>query len=327
MIDVVIPLYNCAPFIETTIRSVQHQTVPVRKIIVVNDGSTDGGEKKVAAMAATDERICVLNGPNRGLSAARNLGIQIAKARYLAFLDADDAWEPEKVASQLAVMDKGDFSFSHTGARLMDESGKPMGNVPFPIQTTVAPTFENIRLGIYPVTGSGSSVMVRRELLERAGGFDEKLRFGEDWDMWARLAQFGPAIRLDQPLTWIRVRQSSMQHSLSAEKRALCQLDCRIHVARHWENEPAFLQAHKKEACYDLWAVMRWRLLRPSSLLELYRHLHLHPYAAGRILARHPGDFLHVLGWGCAETVRSILHSPSEAKRLLRRFLAERRRK
>lgn len=325
-VDVVIPLYNCAEFIEQAIRSVQEQTVPVRTIIVVNDGSTDAGLKKVAAMAAKDKRILLLNGPNQGASAARNRGILAARSPLVAFLDADDFWKPDKIARQLAVMEQGGFSFSHTLAEAVDEQGHPV-NVPlYAGGMDIPPTFDNIRLGLYPVVGSASAVLTWRDLLLRAGLFAERENFGEDWDMWARLAQYGPVARVDSPLVSIRIRLSSVQHSMSAETWALSRLHSRILVARHWEDDPEFLRAHERAARPDLWAVMRWRLSSPASMRELYHQLHGHRHAAGRVLARTPWDFFRVLLWGCGTTLRKIMTSPSELLRLWRRLRAERAR-
>lgn len=325
-VDVVIPLYNCAEFIEQAIRSVQEQTVPVRTIIVVNDGSTDAGPKKVAAMAAKDKRILLLNGPNQGASAARNRGILAASSPLVAFLDADDFWKPDKIARQLAVMEQGGFSFSHTLAEAVDEQGHPVTVPLYAGGMDIPPTFDNIRLGLYPVVGSASAVLTWRDLLLRAGLFAERENFGEDWDMWARLAQYGPVARVDSPLVSIRIRLSSVQHSMSAETWALSRLHSRILVARHWEDDPDFLRAHERAARPDLWAVMRWRLSSPASMRELYHQLHGHRHAAGRVLARTPWDFFRVLLWGCGITFRTILTSPSELLRLWRRLRVERAR-
>lgn len=325
-VDVVIPLYNCAEFIEQAIRSVQEQTAPVKSIIIVNDGSTDVGPQKIAAMAAKDKRILLLNGPNHGASAARNRGILAASSPLVAFLDADDFWEPDKIARQLAVMEQGGFSFSHTLAEAVDEQSCPV-NVPLHTgNVDVPPTFDNIRLGLYPVVGSASAVLTWRDLLLRAGLFAERENFGEDWDMWARLAQYGPVARVDSPLTRIRIRLNSVQHSISAETRALSRLHSRIIVARHWEDDPDFLRAHERAARPDLWAVMRWRLLSPASMRELYQQLHGHRHAAGRVLARKPWDFFRVLLWGCGTTLRTILTTPSELLRLWGRLRAEKAR-
>lgn len=326
-VDVVIPLYNCAAFIKQAITSVQNQTVSVRNIIVVNDGSKDESLYIVSEISAKDKRILLLNGPNQGLSAARNRGIRAAEASFVAFLDADDLWAPDKIARQLAVMEQGGFSFSHTLAEAVDEQGHPV-NVPlYTGNVDVPPTFDNIRLGLYPVVGSASAVLTRRDLLLRIGLFDEDQKFGgEDWDVWARLAQYGPAIRIDLPLTRIRIRLSSLQRSMSAETRALSRLHSRIIVARHWEDDPDFLRAHERAARPDLWAVMRWRLLSPASMRELYQQLHGHRHAAGRVLARKPWDFFRVLLWGCGTTLRTILTTPSELLRLWGRLRAEKAR-
>jgi glycosyltransferase involved in cell wall biosynthesis len=99
--------------------------MPVGKIIVVNDGSTDTGPDIVAGMAEKDKRIFLLSGPNQGLSAARNKGVRASSAELVAFLDADDAWEPEKIAQEVsAVVNNPLCAFVHTQARAMDTTGQ-----------------------------------------------------------------------------------------------------------------------------------------------------------------------------------------------------------
>ena len=90
--SVIIPLYNKAPYIERAVKSVLSQDYPHFEIIVVNDGSSDGGEKIVTKLE--DERLKLVSQKNAGVSAARNKGALEAKSEYLAFLDGDDTWEP-----------------------------------------------------------------------------------------------------------------------------------------------------------------------------------------------------------------------------------------
>ncbi len=325
-VDAIIPLFNCAPFIKHAIASVQNQDTPVNKIIVVNDGSTDIGPDIVFNMAANDKRILLLNGPNQGLSAARNKGIRASSAEFVAFLDADDTWEPEKITKELAVMSNGSYSFVHTQARAIDTTGQLIDIILYKTTPNACPSFDNIRLGIYPVVGSASSVLTRRELLFLAGLFDESQHFGgEDWDMWARLAQHGPAHLIDEPLTRIRIAPKSLQRSMSAETRARSRLHSRIIVARHWQDDEAFMRRHRQEARKDAWAVLRWLLLRPTELRQFYTFLHDHDEAAGRIIITDIADYATLIGRGLLQTATSIIRSPAECKRLWGRFMAERK--
>lgn len=323
-VDVIIPLFNCASFIEHAILSVQNQVKPVSKIIVVNDGSTDTGPLIVSNMARNDKRIILLNGPNQGLSAARNKGIRASSEAFIAFLDADDAWEPEKIAKELSVISNSPYSFVHTQARAIDTSGQMIDVSLYKTNPNISPSFDNIRLGIYPVVGSASSVLTRRELLFVAGLFDESQHFGgEDWDMWARLAQFGPVGLINEPLTRIRIVPNSLQRSMSAEDRARSRLHSRIMVASHWQDDMDFLLRHRKEARKDVWAILRWLLLKPIALYQLYISLRHHSEAAGRIIVTNIIDYISLIVWGMAQTIITVLVSPSECKRLWNRFKAE----
>lgn len=324
-VDVIIPLFNCASFIERAIISVQNQLKPVSKIIVINDGSTDTGPLIVSNMARNDKRIILLNGPNQGLSAARNKGIRASSEAFIAFLDADDAWEPEKIAKEFSVISNSPYSFVHTQARAIDTSDQLIDVSLYKSNPNISPSFDNIRLGIYPVVGSASSVLTRRELLFEAGLFDENQHFGgEDWDMWARLAQFGPACLIDEPLTRIRIVPSSLQRSMSGEDRARSRLHSRIMVASHWQNDMEFLLRHRKEARKDVWAVLRWLLLKPTALYQFYIFLRHHDEAAGRIIVTNIIDYISLIVRGMIQTVIVVIGSPGECKRLWNRFKTER---
>ena len=324
-IDVVIPLYNCTSYIEHAIYSVQRQVMAVDKIIVVNDGSTDDGALKVTKMAQNDKRIILLNGTNQGLSAARNKGITASEAEFIAFLDADDMWDPQKINKQAPFLSNSRLSFVHTQASAIDIYGKPISTTLYKTNT-YAPSFDNIRLGIYSVIGSASSVVTRRKLLLDAGLFDQDQHFGgEDWDMWARLAQYGPAHLVDEPLTKIRLVPSSLQRSMSAEVRARSRLHSRIMVASHWQDDAIFLEKHRIEARKEAWAIMRWLLFKPKELRNFYRYLHHHEKIAGRTIVRGAFDFIALLCTGLFQTMCSIMRSPIECKRLLHRLIDEHR--
>lgn len=210
-VAVIIPLFNLRNFVDDAVESALDQTLPPSEveIVVVDDGSTDGGGE---IARRHEPRVRCIRQENRGLSAARNRGIRETRAPFLAFLDADDRMLPEKLAAQLAAFDAHpDLGLVYTGFRYVDAAGHPLPQrgwsrysgdlLPRLLQGNV----------IHPV-----QAMVRREPVERAGGFDETLTSAEDWDLWLRLSKRGLLWGyVDQPLAEYRVRTDAMHGNAS----------------------------------------------------------------------------------------------------------------
>jgi len=193
-ISAIIPAYNSAPFIAQAIASIRAQSHPVDEIIVVDDGSTDDTAGVVRALG-TD--IHYLYQPNAGPSAARNQGVSAARGELIAFLDADDQWTPTRIAQQLAV-----FRQHPEVALVAGDMAEidPRGNVLVPSvleQHGIRQTFARLdgsplpralatllEINFIP-TGS---VLVKRAALQATGGFDTTIHYGEDLEVWAKIA-------------------------------------------------------------------------------------------------------------------------------------------
>ena len=190
-VSVIIPAYNTAGYVAGAVASVLAQTYTSYEIIVVNDGSPDS-EAMGRALAPYRDRITYIVQKNTGVSAARNYAIAIARGRYIAFLDSDDVWEPEYLASQVAVLD-GDPSVAMVYPDALIIGDHPHAGRTF---TEVCPTRgEPTFLGVlteecHVFVGS----LVRREALVGAGLFDPQLRTSEDFDLWLRLLARGERI-------------------------------------------------------------------------------------------------------------------------------------
>ncbi|MFA5864845.1 MAG: glycosyltransferase [Phycisphaerae bacterium] len=196
--SVIIPCYNGSPFITEAIQSVLNQTVPVMEIIVVDDGSTDDS-------AAIAERfgppVRVIRQKNAGVSEARNRGIREAKGEWIAFLDADDLWQSDKLEKQFSKTKQGyDFVYCDAinfGAcenlplRRMDYTTLHEGNV-----------FERLIVRNFVTT---SGVVVRRAILERTELFNTRFFLAEDWALWLRLATLIPFGCVHESLVRYRV--------------------------------------------------------------------------------------------------------------------------
>lgn len=182
MISIVIPLYNKAQSIANTIRCIQQQTYQDFEIVVVNDGSTDQSENVVALIP--DNRIKLYNKSNGGVSSARNYGIQKAKYEYIAFLDADDYWEPTYLKELVKLInDFPNAGLYGLGYGHMWQNEKELINHDLP--DLFRGIIENPwQRGCIYWTGSTTTT---KTVINKVGLFDERMSHGEDLDMWYRI--------------------------------------------------------------------------------------------------------------------------------------------
>lgn len=128
LVSIVVPVYNAGAFIEKTIRMVLAQTYTRWELLLVDDGSSDDSRSKIEAYCKKDDRIrLIAKARNEGAAQARNTGIENAKGRYLAFLDADDIWLPEKLEKELQFMEENNAAFAFTAYEFGDEEGRGTG--------------------------------------------------------------------------------------------------------------------------------------------------------------------------------------------------------
>lgn len=183
LISVIIPAYNAEKTIQETIESVLQQTLSDFEILVINDGSTDRTLEIVSQI--DDARLRVFSYPNAGVAPTRNRGLTQATGEYISFLDADDLWTPDKLEAQLkALQENPQAAVAYSWTDWIDESGKFLrsgGHI-----TENGQVYD--KLLVRDFIESGSNPLIRAEAFQTVGNFDESLAFGEDWDMWLRLA-------------------------------------------------------------------------------------------------------------------------------------------
>ena len=181
MISVVIPCYNSAAYLGEAIGSVRAQRRTVDEIIVVDDGSSDNSRDLATSLGAR----CLSTGRNGGPARARNLGVRAARGDVIAFLDADDWWEPGHVEAVVGLLDRfpeAGVAFSRV-RRCGAWSGESARFIP---QNQPMDVFWiSLRDNIVPQM----AVAARRDALLAAGGYDESMRYAEDYDLWLRLAR------------------------------------------------------------------------------------------------------------------------------------------
>lgn len=214
LVSVVIPCYNSALYIDEAIRSVLAQTYQNVETIVVDDGSTDDTK---AVLIPYLDRVTYIHQENRGVSAARNLGVHHAKGQLIAFLDADDIWMPNKLEKQVEFLQKRpEVSLVFGDAEIFDVSGiivrsfiseKRIASDLADSEIVMTESFLLLIRENFIVT---STVAVRRSCLEKVGGFDESLRSVEDRDLWLRIGRTFAIGYIPVVVTRKRVHESNL---------------------------------------------------------------------------------------------------------------------
>ncbi len=200
-VSVVIPAFNAAATILESVKSVQEQTFRDWELIIVDDGSTD--ETSQLLQPLQEPKIKILTQKNCGPPVARNRAIEEACGEYIAFIDADDLWKPDKLARQVTLMDQDNtIGLLHTDLEMFDED---------PVLETVTyydrsphtnETYHRILSGGFIGV---LTVMVRREVLDDVGLFDPEFLFGtEDWDLWIRILRKHKSLHLPESTAYYR---------------------------------------------------------------------------------------------------------------------------
>jgi glycosyltransferase involved in cell wall biosynthesis len=215
-VSVIIPTYNYGHFLRESIQSVLDQTFGDFEVIVVDDGSTDDTKQMVSSIA--DPRIKYIYQENRGVSAARNTGISACCGDYVALLDSDDIWVPQKLELQVRILDsRPEVSVVCSDVNIIDEHTGVFINTLWnndrrlgPFNPRMAPKKLFRRLLSRGCFIHPSSTLFRREVFDEVGLFDESLRTHEVWDMSVRvLLRFDMAL-IDIPLVNYRQHDTSL---------------------------------------------------------------------------------------------------------------------
>jgi glycosyltransferase involved in cell wall biosynthesis len=298
-VSVVVATYNYGRFLRRAVESARCQTFGSFELIVIDDGSTDV-TPRLARFFLDDPRVRYHRIAHAGQAAAKNAGVRLARAPLLAFLDADDAWMPHKLARQVALFraDPG-LGVAYTRRLLIDEHGQQLeyGQPPLYRGRVLEELFRT-NFVCY------SSAMVRRAVLDEVGPFDEGLALAIDYDLWLRVALRYRFDYVDEPLVEYRTGHASL--STRTEER----LATVTGIMRRFLDElggrrvldPALIRRAQAETCYHIGLARR----RRSRLAALPWYL--------RALALAPD---YPLAWqGLAS-----LPLPEAVRRLLRRAL------
>lgn len=206
LVSVIVPVYNRENLVSETIQSILAQTYEPIEIILINDGSTDSSLSILRKFETRfPDQIRVINQANQGQTIARNNGIRVARGEYIAFLDSDDLWLPNKLERQIPLFEHG-VGLVYSGIEVIDEQGRVI---------RAEPADKRITGEIYPKLlvnnrMTGGTVVVTAEALKNVGTFSTEFKAAENWDLWLRVCKVYEARVVPDPLIKYRVHSSNM---------------------------------------------------------------------------------------------------------------------
>jgi glycosyltransferase involved in cell wall biosynthesis len=286
-VSVVIPVFNGGQFVGQAILSVLKQTWRDLEVIVVDDGSTDETPSVVGEFG---DRILYLRQERQGVSVARNAGIRAARGEYLAFLDADDVWLPQKLQRQIECLnDNPDVGAVGCGHYVVD---RELNILEKKIPSCWQSPLEDLLLfrsnwGLF-----SSTLLVRRSVIERVGGFDPSLSTSADWDLAIRIARQCGVTFVGEPLVYYRQHGANMHLNVRLMERDM-RVVLRKAFAMSGEQEFASL---RRRAYGGLFRVLAGSYWHSGDVLSAIRCLLLS-------IAWHPANLVLILcSWGISRS-------------------------
>ena len=211
LVSVIIPVYNSELYLEESIRSALAQTYQPFEILIINDGSTDSSESVAMKFA---KQTIYLYQSNQGAAAARNRGIKKSSGEFLAFLDADDLWDPKKLSTQVGyMMDHPELQYTTSRVKFFLEPGH---DIPSGFRREL---LTGDHVGIIMGT-----LIAKKDLFEKTGYFDPKLKISEDVDWYGRVNDMNiPTAVIPEVLSLIRIHDSNISISVTKDNTYLLQ--------------------------------------------------------------------------------------------------------
>jgi len=211
-ISVIIPAYNAAQYIGETITSVQNQKFEHWEMLIVDDGSKDDTRQIVEGFLS-DKRIRYIYQENAGVSTARNKGYQFSKGKFLAFLDADDVWLPERFTKMLQKFNANNsYGLVHTYMQIIDEHSNKQDLI---YKGKEGQLLDSLLLWDGCNIPAPSSILVKREVIEQIGLFDKDLSTAADQEFFFRVAKAFPIGMVREPLGLYRIHGNNMHQNVS----------------------------------------------------------------------------------------------------------------
>ena len=252
-ISVVIPTFNRAKYLSAAIQSVLDQTYTDYEVIVIDDGSTD--DTKSTLQAWTDAgQIRYHYQENAGVSAARNSGIAMARGQYIAFLDSDDLFLPQKLEKQIAAFERSpDLAFVHCHFIKFDDQGQNLGQRDTSRFTgRIYPQL----LTEWSVLMATPCMLMRSDVLEQVGGYDPNMDWAEDLDLWRRITRHHPIDLVPEVLVKVRA------HSGGASQQKIQAVPhFRRYLDKSFADDPGLSAAFKRRCYATMYAQMGKNML------------------------------------------------------------------
>jgi glycosyltransferase involved in cell wall biosynthesis len=306
-VSVVIPTRDRWAFARRAVAAASAQEGVDVEVIVVDDGSAEGGREQLANLG--DDRVrLVRNQASAGVAVARNRGIDEARGDWVALLDDDDLWAPRKLEAQLAVAAAAGADWAYCASLVVDRDRRPLRlSIDPPDPATVAT--ELLRRNVIPA--GSSNVVARAETLRGIGRFDERLHQLADWDCWLRLAVAAPAAVAPEVLVAYTEHPGNML--LTDAGQVMRELDYIAEKHRERSRE-AGLQFDRLAACrWIAWAQRRAGLRRQA----------VATYLRGAVVHRSPGNVVRAVAAGVSERLMkdpAPVSAPPTAPEWLARF-------
>jgi glycosyltransferase involved in cell wall biosynthesis len=251
LITVVVPAFNVASYISEALDSVFMQTYTSYEVIVVNDGSADTAELE-QQLERFGGRIVYLQQKNRGAAAARNAALQVARGKFVAFLDADDRWLPAFLEEQIRLLELNGADLVYSDALLFGDS--PLAGKTFMKMSPSRGEVTSESLLNAKVTVLTSAVLARKRPILEVGLFDECIRRGHDFDLWLRLVKHGVRVAYhSKVLVHHRILESGLSgNTISQLKRTLTVLEVIHNRGGLTSSEKAALRVYKNRTMATL---------------------------------------------------------------------------
>jgi GT2 family glycosyltransferase len=261
LVSVIIPAYNAERTLLETVNSVQNQTLANIEIIIINDGSTDRTGKTIENL--NDSRIKAFSYENGGVSVARNRGITHTTGEFIAFIDADDLWTPDKLERQLAALESHpQAAVAYSWTQTIDERGYWLHQYHSVfVEGDVYP-----KILVNNFLSNGSNVLVRREAILSVGGFDSTLKSCEDWDFYIRLAAKYHFVVVPDWQIFYRQSPTSMSSNVEVMETAALAV-----ISKAYKSAPAEYQHLKSRSLSWIYEYCTQQYLRCSDDLKSVR--------------------------------------------------------
>lgn len=225
LVSVVIPTYNASVFVREAIESVLRQTYSLFEIIIVDDESNDGTSEIVRSYG---DRVCYYEKKHEGVSVARNFGVVHARGEFIAFLDADDTWEKDKLEKQVLLFSDENVGLIYTDMEFFGEAFRYRLFSEMAHGMWVGDVISRLLRGNFIGT---SSVVVRRTVFEGVGGFPRGVAIGEDYRTWLRISLESKIQAVKEPL--VRYRMHGNQASKDKKKSYRALIDMYFSLLRN----------------------------------------------------------------------------------------------